>query len=209
MDKLEKSYKFWDRVSGWSKAESTANGPLVDHIYGQFGINILPDDKVLDFGCGTGTISLLMAQYTDKVFGVDVSEGMLKHARQNIGKSKIDNAAFLKIETLGEMFPPEFFSLITAFNVLQYIEDRAELLQQFNKLLEPEGKLIIAVPCFGSFNSLSTLLVRFLRFVHIMPKTYFFGGDEIGKEITDAGFSIIESINLSSMPEKLIVARKS
>ncbi|EGK03130.1 hypothetical protein HMPREF9455_00763 [Dysgonomonas gadei ATCC BAA-286] len=57
-------------------------------------------------------------------------------------------------------------------------------------------------------NSLSVLLVKLLRFIRIMPEIYYFSIDEIEKEITGAGLSIIERINLSDLPERLIVARK-
>lgn len=206
--KTDKSYKFWDRVSGWSKAESAANSTLVRCINNKFGIHIMPDDTVLDFGCGTGTITLRIAQNAKKVYGVDVSGGMLKRALQNLKNQNIDNAAFIKITTLEEMFQDDFFQVITIFNVLQYIENRKELLKQFYKLLKPQGVLIVAVPCFGGMNTSSALVVKFLRLVRIMPETYFFSVDEIEKEITDTGFTIIESINLSNLPEKYIIARK-
>lgn len=106
------------------------------------------------------------------------------------------------------MFQDDFFNVITTFNVFQYIENRNELFNQFYELLRPQGLLIVAVPCFGGMNSLSAFFVKFLRFVRIMPETYFFNEDEIEKEIIDIGFNIIESINLSSLPEKFIIARK-
>ncbi|WP_298649457.1 class I SAM-dependent methyltransferase [uncultured Proteiniphilum sp.] len=206
--KIDTSYKFWDRVSGWSKAESAANSTLVKCINSKFGIHIMPEDTVLDYGCGTGTITLQIARNARKVYGVDVSEGMLKRAQQNLKNQNADNATFMKITTLNEMFQDKFFQVITIFNVLQYIDNRKKIFNQFYKLLEPQGKLIIAVPCFGGMSSFSALFVKFLRFVRIMPKTYFFGSNEIEKEITDSGLTIVESINLSNLPEKFIVARK-
>lgn len=204
----DKSYKFWDRVSGWSQAESAANSALVKCINSKFGIHIKLDDTVLDFGCGTGTITLRIARSANKVYGVDISGGMLKRAELNRENQNIDNASFIKITTLDEMFHDVSFQVITTFNVLQYIENRNALFKQFYKLLEPQGTLIVAVPCFGSMNSLSVLLVKLLRFIRIMPETYYFSIDEIEKEITGAGLSIIERINLSDLPERLIVARK-
>lgn len=143
-----------------------------------------------------------------EVYGVDISEGMLKRAQQNRKNQNIDNATFMKITILNEMFRDNSFQVITILNVLQYIENRKRIFNQFYHLLKPQGKLIIAVPCFGGMSSFSALLVKFLRFVRIMPTTYFFSSDEIEKEITDSGLTIIESINLSNLPEKFIVARK-
>jgi len=206
--KKEKSYRFWDRVSGWSKAESAANSTLVKYINDRFGIHIMPCDTVLDFGCGTGMITLRIARNTNKAYGVDVSEGMLERAQQNLENQNIDNASFIKITVLDEMFPNNYFQVVTTFNVLQYVENRKELLEQFYSLLRPQGILMVAVPCFGEMNTLSALYVKFLRFVRIMPETYFFSVDEIEKEITGAGLTIVENINLTNLPERFIIARK-
>lgn len=110
----DESYKFWDRVSGWSKAESAANSALVKCINSKFGIHIKPDDTVLDFGCGTGAITLRIARNANEVYGVDISGGMLKRAELNRENQNIDNASFIKITTLDEMFlfrslPPSMF----------------------------------------------------------------------------------------------------
>lgn len=207
--KVDKSSKFWDRVSGWSKAETELNSTLVKHLNTQFGKHIMPNDSVLDYGCGTGSITLRIAKNAKKVCGVDISEGMLKGAQQNLKSQNIDNATFRKITTLSEMFQDDSFQVVTIFNVLQYVENRKALFEQFYKLLEAQGVLILAVPCFGEANSFSARLVKFLRLVRIMPETYFFRIDEIEKEITDTGLNIIENSNLSDLPEKFIVAKKS
>lgn len=202
------SYRFWDRVSGWSKAETTANSTLVKHINSKFGTHIMPDDTVLDFGCGTGTITLRIARNANKVYGIDVSEGMLSRALLNLKNQRIDNATFTRITILHEMFKDDYFDVVTSFNVLQYIKNRKELFEEFYKLLKPQGSLIVAVPCFGEASTLSGLFVKFLRFIRIMPKTYFFSVGEFENEIRAAGFTIAESISLSNLPEKYIVAKK-
>lgn len=208
MTKTDTSYKFWDRVSGWSKAETAANSTLVKCVNSKMGTHFMPGDTVLDFGCGTGTITLRIARHTDKVYGVDISGGMLKRAQQNRKDQHADNAVFMKLTALDEMFQDNFFQVVTIFNVLQYIDNRQKIFNQAYSLLQPKGKLIIAVPCFGEMNSFSALLVSFLRFVHIMPKTYFFSSKQIEKEIIDSGFSILESFDLTNLPEKFIVAVK-
>lgn len=207
--KKEESHKFWDRVSGWSKAETAANSTLVNYLTSKFGVHIMSNNTVLDFGCGTGTITLRIARNVKKISGVDVSEGMLKRAQQNMINQRIDNADFNKITILEKMFQSESFEVITTFNVMQYVANREDLFDQFYKLLKPKGKLIVAVPCFGDTNSFPALFVRFLKFIHIMPKTYFFRVNDIEKEITDRGLTIIESTNLSNLPEKFIIAIKA
>ena len=75
-------------------------------------------------------------------------------------------------------------------------------------MLKHNGTLIIAVPCFGDAKTLSGLFVKLLRAFRIMPITYFFGADRIESEISEAGLTVIESTDLTGLPEKLIVAIK-
>lgn len=206
MDKEE--YKFWDKVAGSNKAETGANSALMKHINSKLRTCIMPGDTVLDFGCGTGIITLRIARNAKKVYGVDVSQGMLKRAQQNSEDQKANNVAFIKITKPDEMFPGDSFQVVTIFNVLQYVEDRKVLFEQFYKLLQPQGTLIMASPCFGDMNSVSAFLVKCLRFFHILPEIYYFRVGEMEKEIADAGFTVMESVNLSDLPERFIVAKK-
>ena len=149
-----------------------------------------------------------MARFAGTVCGVDVSTGMLKRAQQHFENQNLANTAFLEISALDEMFPEAAFQVVTSFNMLQYVENRGELFLHFNRLLESGGTLMIAVPCFGDATALSTSYVKFLRFVRIMPETCFFRVGEIENEIEGAGFAVVESIDMSGLPEKLIVAKK-
>ena len=204
----KEEYKFWDRVAGSAKAETGANSALMKYLNSKLKACIMPGNTVLDFGCGTGIITLLIARIAKKVYGVDVSQSMLKRARQNSEEQKANNVAFIKITKLNETFPPDSFQVVTIFNVLQYVEDRQALFGQFYKLLQPQGTLIMASPCFGDMSFVSALLVKCLRFLHILPEIYYFRTDEIEKEIADAGFTVLESVNLSDFPERFIMAKK-
>lgn len=204
----KEEYKFWDRVAGSAKAETGVNSALMKYINSKFETCIMPGDNVLDFGCGTGMITLRIARNAKKVYGVDISQGMLKRARQNSEDQKADNVAFIKITKPDEIFPGGSFQVVTVFNVLQYVEDRQMLFKEFYKLLQPQGILIMASPCFGNMKTVPAFLVKCLRCFHILPEVYYFRVGEIEKEIADAGFTIMESVNLSDLPERFIVAKK-
>jgi len=49
-------------------------------------LNIKPEDTVLEFGCGTGGITLNLAKYCQKVIGVDVSKEMLDISMKRLRK---------------------------------------------------------------------------------------------------------------------------
>ena len=55
---------------------------------------ITKDDVVFDLYCGIGTISLFMAQYAKKVYGVEIVEQAVEMAKENAKINGIDNVDF-------------------------------------------------------------------------------------------------------------------
>ncbi len=54
----------------------------------------IADKTVFDLYCGTGTISLFMAQKAKKVYGIEIVEDAVKNARENAERNGIKNAEF-------------------------------------------------------------------------------------------------------------------
>jgi len=57
--------------------------------------DVSSDDEVLDLYCGIGTISLYMARYAKKVFGVEIVKQAVDNAIDNAKLNDINNAEFL------------------------------------------------------------------------------------------------------------------
>ena len=56
---------------------------------------ISKDDVVFDLYCGIGTISLFMAKYAKKVYGIEIVEEAIEDAKENAKFNKIDNTEFV------------------------------------------------------------------------------------------------------------------
>ena len=56
--------------------------------------NITKADTVFDLYCGIGTISLFMAQYAKKVYGIEIVKEAIDMAKENAINNKIDNTEF-------------------------------------------------------------------------------------------------------------------
>jgi ubiquinone/menaquinone biosynthesis C-methylase UbiE len=68
---------------------------ILQKIRNQFDPTFKPR-KSLDFGCGVGRIVVPLAEISESVVGVDVSESMLHEARRNCNARSISNVSFVK-----------------------------------------------------------------------------------------------------------------
>ena len=96
---------------------------------------------VLDAGCGTGLCGALVAPFARRLVGVDLSEGMLWHA-----KDKNVYHELVKSE-LGEYLrgSSEAFDLIVSADTLVYFGDLKGIVAAFAAALRPNGLLVFTL----------------------------------------------------------------
>ena len=96
---------------------------------------------VLDAGCGTGLCGALVAPYARRLVGVDLSAGMLAHAKEkNIyhALTKIELTEYLRDN-------PEAFDLIVSADTLVYFGDLGSVLAAAAGALRPNGFLVFTL----------------------------------------------------------------
>ncbi|MZI93624.1 methyltransferase domain-containing protein [Vibrio sp. CAIM 722] len=96
---------------------------------------------VIDFGCGTGLLGLLLASHFDHVHLADSSCNMLDVARQKIAHYKIENAVVHQISSLIQLDVKA--DAITVLMVLHHIPDTQTCFQHAFDRLQPGGVLIV------------------------------------------------------------------
>jgi predicted TPR repeat methyltransferase len=100
---------------------------------------------VLDAGCGTGLCGPLVAPYARHLTGVDLSEGMLVHA-----KEKNVYHALVKDELTDYLRDnSEAFDLIVAADTLVYFGDLESVLAAAARALRPKGLLVFTLEHVG------------------------------------------------------------
>ncbi|MBT8304465.1 MAG: class I SAM-dependent methyltransferase, partial [Bacteroidia bacterium] len=103
--------------------------------------------NLLDVGCGTGDF-LLAAKNNDwNISGVEPDE----KARE-IANEKTNNSVY-GIEKLLN-FDKHSFDVITLWHVLEHLPELEENISVFKSLLKPNGRLVIAVPNFKSYDAI-------------------------------------------------------
>ncbi|WP_275466660.1 class I SAM-dependent methyltransferase [Streptomyces noursei] len=100
------------------------------------------DRRILDAGCGSGTLSAALRDRGAVVTGIDASAGMLALARRRLG----DDAA-LHVVDLRDCLPfaDGAFDDVVASLVLHYLEDWGPTLAELRRVLKPGGRLIASV----------------------------------------------------------------
>ena len=90
-------------------------------------IDVLSDKEILDFGGGTGLLSLPLAKQAKSVTLVDISEKMLEQARLKAEQQEIKNIQFLEQDLLKNPLEREF-DLIVVCRVLHHLRENGQLL---------------------------------------------------------------------------------
>lgn len=100
-----------------------------------------PPATVLDVGTGTGHVSLLLAELGYSVYGIDLAEGMLDHARAKAARLPFAPPILTIGDAVAPDFPPHSFDVITARYMLWTLRTPAIALANWRQLLRPGGRL--------------------------------------------------------------------
>ena len=106
-------------------------------------VDVLSDKEILDFGGGTGLLSLPLAKQAQSLTLVDISEKMLEQARLKAERQEIKNIQFLEQDLLKNPLEQEF-DLIVVCRVLHHMPEVDVALSLFHQHLKEDGQLLIA-----------------------------------------------------------------
>ncbi|HWY78194.1 MAG TPA: class I SAM-dependent methyltransferase [Verrucomicrobiae bacterium] len=98
--------------------------------------------KALDFACGMGRVTQALSRTFEEVHGLDISPSMIARAKaENVNPEKCCFRVCCDQSLSG--FEPDFFDLIVAINVLQYIPPLLAkgYVREFVRLLKPGALL--------------------------------------------------------------------
>jgi SAM-dependent methyltransferase len=98
--------------------------------------------RVADIGCGTGTLSVLLASAGHAVTGIDFSPRMVDLARAKAAAAEVD-AAFVVADAFEPPLARASFDVVLSRHVLWAMPDVGSALDRWIGLLAPGGVLVL------------------------------------------------------------------
>ncbi len=132
---------FYDQVLRFTLPEEQFKRELVDEVA------LAPGLRVLDLGCGTGTLTVLLKQAEPEaiVVGLDPDADALLIAQRKARSSRVD-IEFQEGLAWDESLPPGSFDRVVSSLVFHHLprDDKRRALLRAHQLLKPDGTLHIA-----------------------------------------------------------------
>ncbi|MBI2672588.1 methyltransferase domain-containing protein [Candidatus Woesearchaeota archaeon] len=146
-------------------------------------LNLRDNQKILDIGCGTGDILVLISKLSRaKLYGLDISENMLKRASRKLGKK-----AALKLGEVSKLpFSNNMFDYVLSTEAFHHFPDPNKALKEINKILKKNRHVLIADVNF--YLSFIHKLFKWLEPGHV--KIYSL--DEFRNMFNDNGFKVLK-----------------
>ena len=127
--------------------------PLITTMISQY----CQDRAALDLGCGGGTYTSIIAKYSSRVLGIDISKIMLDYA-----KNKHPNLELALADACHIPLRSESIDTVVSVGLFEYIE-RTLVLKEINRILKSGGICIIQCPNkYGAGRILFNILYRVL-----------------------------------------------
>jgi len=139
--------------------------------------------RVLEVGCGIGTMSHRLTEVADSVLGIEPNA----HCAGLVREAMRDDAKFsLRTCHLEDCDPSELashrFDTVFCVNVLEHIEDDLAALRAFREALQPAGKVLVWVPAVqAAYGPLDAELGHYRRYSKA----------SLAKAFTSAGLEIV------------------
>ncbi|MGW3647375.1 class I SAM-dependent methyltransferase [Streptomyces sp. NPDC000878] len=107
--------------------------------------SLKPHMRILDIGCGPGTITADLAELVPdgQVTGVDRAPDILDRARATAAERGLGNVEFAVADVHALDFPDDTFCVVHAHQVLQHVGDPVRALREMHRVTKPGGYIAV------------------------------------------------------------------
>ncbi len=133
---------FWDKISTlYDLFENVYNHKVFAGTGKKVAEFIDSTDEVLECACGTGAITVCIAEKCRKLIATDFASGMLRQAVKKCRKYR--NVSFKRADITNLKFRNNRFDKVVAGNVIHLLPNPEMALAELDRVVKPGGKIII------------------------------------------------------------------
>lgn len=119
-------------------------------------LRLVPEEarRILDVGCGAGSLGKELKKSGAKVFGIEIS----RNACEAAGK-ELDKTFLCDVEEFSPPFSDKYFDCIIFADILEHLRDPQTTLEKYRRYLSDNGRAIGSIPNVRYYK----LIIRLLR----------------------------------------------
>ena len=125
-------------------------------------LDIRPDDRVLDVGCGTGFATEGLLRYSEDVHGLDQSIHQMEQAFEKFGRN--DRVRFYRGDAERLPFRDDSFDVLWSSGSIEYWPNPVDALEEFRRVVKPGHRVLVVGPDYpetGVFQRLADAIMLF------------------------------------------------
>ncbi len=103
-----------------------------------------PEKRAMEYGCGTASLSFLLAGRLGEIVAVDASQGMIDQVRKKVQEFKMPAVKGVVMDLATEQCEMAGFDIIMMALALHHVENTMLILSRLASMLNPGGYLAIA-----------------------------------------------------------------
>jgi ArsR family transcriptional regulator len=104
---------------------------------------LLPRLEVVDFGCGTGVLTVEIARWAKRVVAIDRNGSALASAKERLAHAELSNVTFLEADLHKLPLPAGKKDLVVVSQSLHHVERPQAVLEEAARLLKPDGRIVV------------------------------------------------------------------
>jgi 2-polyprenyl-3-methyl-5-hydroxy-6-metoxy-1,4-benzoquinol methylase len=166
-----------------------------------------PEDRVFEFGCGTGGTALRHAGHVREVVATDISERMIEIAWREAEQAGVSNVHFEAV-SIEDYVPKAPFNMVLGLNILHLVKDRKAAIDKAYAMLEPGGYFATSTVCLSDRMGWLRLIIPFMQLVGVAPYVAFLKESDVVADLEAAGFEIVERYRPEKAIAPFLIARK-